>query len=383
MTMLSGGRASVGAPPVLRCASADLLKIVLVTGVIAGHVTMSWADIDAWVFDEPPVREPLLTLVKLLSVIGVMFAMALFFLIAGRFTPGSLARKGPRRFLVDRSVRLGLPLVFYVLFLAPVVAYHDEQDWADWDRGFPAFVWHMWTHPELGAAWFLLVLLLFSVGYAALRSLHPQVPRPPRPVPVRVIIVAVLIIAVASFVTRIVAPFGAERAQLVLGQAPSWIAGFVLGVLSTERGWFGRMPEELSRWLFRVAWLSALGVVTVFGIASTGGDAAVDRLGGGGTWQSFVLLVFEAPLVVATSLWLYDVCRRRIRREGPLLGGLSRAAFAAYLVHEVVAVYAVVATQHVALPREIEWLAAAVLAVTGSFALAALLVRLPGVRRVL
>jgi peptidoglycan/LPS O-acetylase OafA/YrhL len=65
-----------------------------------------------------------------------------------------------------------------------------------------------------------------------------------------------------------------------------------------------------------------------------------------------------------------------------MLKRLSRAAFAAYLVHEVVAVYAVVATQHVQLPREVEWLAAVSLAVVGSFVLAGLLVRLPGVRRV-
>jgi surface polysaccharide O-acyltransferase-like enzyme len=382
MTVLSGGRTAVSAPPPSRCPSADLLKVVLVTGVIAGHVTMSWADIDAWVFDEPPVREPLLSTLKVLAVIGVMFAMALFFMIAGVFTPGALVRKGTRRFLADRSVRLGLPLVFYVLFLAPVVAYHDEQDWAGWDRGFPAFTWHMWTHPELGAAWFLLVLLVFSALYAVLRSLRPRVERPPSPTPAPVIVVAVLLVAATSYAIRIVAPFGEERLQLVLGQGPSWVTGFVLGVAGAERGWFDHLPADLSRVLLRVASVSALGVVGVFGLASTGGDTAIDRLGGKGTWQSFVLLVFEAPFVVATSLWLYDVSRRRVRRLGPMLKRLSRAAFAAYLVHEVVAVYAVVATQHVQLPREVEWLAAVSLAVVGSFVLAGLLVRLPGVRRV-
>lgn len=96
-----------------RYAYADSLKVVLVAGVIVGHITMSWSGIHAWVLEEPPVREPLLTVIKLAAVIGTMFAMALFFLIAGAFTPGSLDRKGLRTFVTARTLRLGPPVVFF------------------------------------------------------------------------------------------------------------------------------------------------------------------------------------------------------------------------------------------------------------------------------
>lgn len=95
-----------------RCAYADNLKVVLVAGVIVAHVTMAWTGVGTWVFDEPHVREPLLTIATLLAVVGSLFGMALFFLIAGVFTPRSLARKGLGRFLADRAVRLGVPMVF-------------------------------------------------------------------------------------------------------------------------------------------------------------------------------------------------------------------------------------------------------------------------------
>jgi len=65
-----------------------------------------------------------------------------------------------------------------------------------------------------------------------------------------------------------------------------------------------------------------------------------------------------------------------------LLREMSRAAFAAFIVHQVVAFGAVVATRHVSWPPEVEYLAAAALAVIGSFGIGALLVRLPGVSRI-
>jgi peptidoglycan/LPS O-acetylase OafA/YrhL len=62
---------------------------------------------------------------------------------------------------------------------------------------------------------------------------------------------------------------------------------------------------------------------------------------------------------------------------------MGRAAFAAYLLHQVVLIGTVLATRHVGWPPELEWLAATALAVIGSFGIGALFVRLPGVSHVL
>ncbi|MGB8380337.1 MAG: acyltransferase [Dermatophilaceae bacterium] len=117
-------------------AYADNLKVVLVAGVIVAHVTMVWtATQGAWVFNEPPVREPLLTLLRLLSIVGVLFGMPLFFLVAGMFTPGSLERKGLRRFAVDRTIRLLLPSLFFVLVFTPPIEFVDPQN-EGWTQGY-------------------------------------------------------------------------------------------------------------------------------------------------------------------------------------------------------------------------------------------------------
>ncbi|HEX6576864.1 MAG TPA: acyltransferase [Jiangellaceae bacterium] len=376
------------APPVVaqtktrRHAYADNLKVLLVAGVIAGHVTMAWTANEAWVLDEPPVREPLLTLLNLVALVGVLFAMATFFLIAGSFTPRSLERKGPRRFVVDRMVRLGVPLAFYLLALAPLVEYADS-DFEGWDHGFPAFVLHIWRHPAPGPMWFLEVLLLFSFAYVVVRTVRPIPTAASTPMRARNLLAIGLFVAITSFAIRIVAPFGEEVVQdLYLGQTPAWVAGFTLGIVGAERGWFDRISPATSRWLFRIAWSAVAGVVTVVSVTvgAMGGD--IDDFFGGGTWQSLVLALLEGALVVAMPLWLFDAFRRRVHHQGQLMRTMSRAAFAAFVVHQVVAVGVVLATRYVSWPPEVEFVVAAALAVIVSFGIGALLVRLPGVSRI-
>ena len=366
-------------PP--RHAYADNLKVLLVAGVIVGHVTMAWTVNEAWVLDEPPVREPLLTLLNLGALVGVLFAMAAFFVIAGAFTPRSLESKGLRRFLTDRTLRLGVPLVFYLLVLAPLVEYVDS-DFAGWNQGFPAFVTYTWRHPAPGPMWFLEVLLLFSVVYAVVRTVLPRRTTAPTPMRARYLLAAGLFVAVTSYAIRVVAPLGEEVIEdIYLGQAPAWITGFTIGIVGAERGWFDRISPATSRRLFQIAWSAVAGVVIVVAVTVGAMGAYVDEFFGGGTWQSLVLAVLEGALVVAMPLWLFDVFRRRVNHQGRLMRTMSRAAFAAFVVHQVVAIGAVLATRYVSWPPEVEFPAAAALAVIGSFGIGALLVRLPGVSR--
>ena len=224
---------------------ADNLKVLLVVGVIVGHATMAWTGVGDWVFDEPHVREPMLSILILMSVVGALFAMPLFFLVAGAFTPASLQRKGLRRFLIDRIVRLGLPMIFFIIFLSPIIEYVDPGS-AGWDKGFGAFALHIWWPPAPGPTWFLGVLLVFSIGYAVVRAVWPSrttgVTRPR----IWQLAAAAGIVALVSYVVRFAVPLGVEVWRLALGQAPAWLTGFTLGVLGGERGWFNPIDPSIA-----------------------------------------------------------------------------------------------------------------------------------------
>lgn len=346
--------------------------------MIVGHATLAWTGVGVWVLREPQVREPLLSVLVLLAVVGALFAVPLFFLLAGLFTPQSLERKGLRRFLIDRTLRLAIPMLFFVIFLSPVVEYVDADN-AGWDRGFGPFIFEIWWPPAPGPTWFLGVLLLFSIAYAVIRALWPRRPTAVGRLSVWNLATMAAAIALASFAVRLVVPIGVEVARLALGQAPAWIGGFTLGVIGSERGWFLPLDPSISRWARRTAWTAVTACIVFVGAGIATG-AAMEDFSGGGTWQSLVVAGLEGIIVVTMSLWLIDLFHRRFDHQGPLAREMSRAAYATFVIHQVVLVWLVLATRLIPWPPEIEYLSAAVIGVVASFGVGSALIRIPGLR---
>ncbi len=362
-----------------RSAWADNLKIILVAGVIVGHTTMAWTGVGNWVLREPPVREPLLTLLTFLSALGALFAMPLFFLIAGYFTPGSLERKGFRCFVEDRAVRLLLPMLAFVLLLSPPIEYVDDSN-IGWTGGFWEFVPEIWWPPAPGPTWFLGVLFAFSVAFAALRTLRPP-PETVRPLRLSLLLALAIPLAVSMYFIRTQAPLGEEVWRLAVAQSPGWVAGFALGVLAKERGGVPLGPS-LGRQTRSVGWLAMGGAVAVMGAAAARGTD-LELFLGNGTWQSAVLSAVEGVILVTVPLWLVDLFWRRVDRQGRLCRVLGRAAFGGFLVHQGVLVALIVGVRLLYWPPEAAYVTVSTLGVAVSFGVGWLLTRVPGISRIL
>jgi fucose 4-O-acetylase-like acetyltransferase len=96
--------------------------------------------------------------------------MGFFFFLAGYFTPASLERKGYARFIGDRFLRLGLPLLAFGLLLGPLTA--AIVNYAQGDGFWLVFPW-LWRHREFinGPLWFAQALLIFSLAYCVWRAI--------------------------------------------------------------------------------------------------------------------------------------------------------------------------------------------------------------------
>jgi hypothetical protein len=362
-----------------RYGHVDNLKVVLVAAVIVGHATMAWTGLGEWVLEEPHLREPFLSIISLF-LIGAMFGMALFFFIAGMFTPGSLARKGLGRFLADRSMRLGLPMIFFVLVLSPLVEYYDTDN-VGFEGSFWDFTLEIWWPPAPGPTWFLGVLLLFSTIYAVARSFYPRRSDSSTALRGSHLFMAAGVVAVLSYGVRFVAPFGEEQWRLSLSQSPGWVVGFALGILAAERGWLTRLAPSMVRLARRMA-VAGLASAVLVVAGSSVLDIEFEQFAGGGTWHSLVLAVIEAALVVSMPLWLIDVFRRRFHHQGAVLRTMSRAAFAAFVVHQLILVGLILAIRVTPWPPEVEYLLVSALAVAGSFLVGSWVVRIPGISRI-
>jgi len=103
-----------------RNAGLDALRACLTLLVVFHHCAITYGALGGWYYHEvaagPSVESALLTL---FCAINQAFFMGLFFFLAGYYTPRSIDRKGAARFLADRLLRLGLPLLVYGLLIAP------------------------------------------------------------------------------------------------------------------------------------------------------------------------------------------------------------------------------------------------------------------------
>jgi fucose 4-O-acetylase-like acetyltransferase len=365
--------------PTPRTAWADNLKVVLVAGVIAAHATMAWTGLGTWVFEEPPVREPLLTVLTLVTAVVSLFGLPLFFLLAGYFTPRSLERKGSRRFLTDRALRLLVPMVAFIVLLSPWIEFVDPDN-SGWSQGFWAFVPHVLWPPAPGPTWFLGVLFVLSVGYAGVRAVWPRRRSDPRPLRLWHLLALAALVAIASWTIRLGVPMGEERWHLAVAQSPGWLAGFVIGILAAQRSWLPLEPG-LARRVRHVAWAAI--VLSVVAIAVSGPlGYAMELYLGGVTWQSGLLAAIEGVIITTASLWVVDLFQRRFDRQGPLARQLARSAFAAFLVHQGVLVGLVLGSREVGAAPEVSYVAVASTGIAISFLVGWLLTKVPGVRRI-
>jgi fucose 4-O-acetylase-like acetyltransferase len=362
------------APARPRRAYLDNLKVVLVVAVIVGHVLITYADVGTWAYRETSVNDAFLIPAALVVALGSLFAMGVFFLIAGLMTPGPLVRKGPALFLRDRALRLALPFLVFLLLLYPAVKWMGE-------RAAQPLDWYLRAQLrdlDPGPLWFVLALLLFSVGYVAWRQLRPR-SRDQRPMGPLVLVGLAAAIAAATFVTRLWFPIDSRQVfELHVWQWPQCIGMFVLGIACAEHGWLQPVPRRTRRWAGVGAIVGLLAIVGAFAI----GRDSIEPFEGGTGWQAVLVAVCEGVLAVGLAVWLLGFFQAHADRAGRFGRAMGRAAFGAYVLQAavVIGVAVLLAPWHAA--PEIKFLVVAPVAVAGSFGLAWLLTRIPGVRRV-
>jgi glucans biosynthesis protein C len=361
---------------------ADNLRIAIIVGMIVTHVATAYLiDID-WYYMERTAGDAAEMLGWALVGIGALFGMGLLFLVAGLFTPRSLTRKGPRRFAVDRLVRLGIPLLVYVFVIDLVTDLVGYRGMGGTDAPIP-YVARWWREDaDLGPAWFVAVLLAFSLVYAAWRSWRPSPVRDREQLSARVLLVTGVGIGVSTFVVRLVWPFlSGEVFGLTLWELPQMVAMFTLGVLAGERGWFdGPLDERLRRRCGLAAVAGGL-MTPIVAVVVVIGDP--EPLLGGLAPPALVMPTLEAILAVGLSVWVMEWFRRHGNRAGTVGRKLGRSSYATYLIHPPVVVACSLLLRGLPIPAELKFVIVAALAVPAAFGLGHLLTRWPPLRRIL
>ncbi|NUR92999.1 MAG: acyltransferase [Nonomuraea sp.] len=342
-----------------RLLAVDNLRIVLTVMVVLHHAAVTYGNIPVWFYTEP-AKDPSGALLDILVVVDQSFFMGFFFMISGFFTPGSVDRKGTRPFIRDRLIRLGIPLLVFLLVLRPIVllplyyAYGAPPFWG--------FYFQTW---DPGPMWFVEVLIVLAVGYALWR---PRISDQPGVLRGRTIVAFALGLSVVTWLWRFLVPTGTMIPILGLPTPdflPQYVSFFAVGLVAYRRGWYA----TLSR---RAGWVAAAaaGVVTVALLPLTEHSELARA-----AWES----TFAVSVVVALTV----LFRQRFNKQRAFGRFLSAQAFTVYIIHPLVLVFVAVLMRGWQAPAIAKFAVLAAIALPVCWGLAYLVRKLPGARRIL
>src|SRR6266404_5881782 len=146
----------------------DNLRWVMIVLVVSMHAAVTYSHVGSWYFMEDPKPE-LATLAGFATyqIFLQAFFMGFLFLIAGYFVPAAFDRKGLWKFLADRTVRLGIPSLFFMLVIQPVTVYwlmreFAQPSWPSLSQAYGPYLSSGRFLSGSGPMWFTLALLFLA-----------------------------------------------------------------------------------------------------------------------------------------------------------------------------------------------------------------------------
>ncbi len=366
----------------------DRLRSVMTALVILHHTAITYGGAGGWFWREIETSAaPSSVLLTLFCATNQAYFMGFFFLLAGYFTPAALERKGYARFIGDRFLRLGLPLLAFGLVLGPLTA--AIVTLAQGDGFWPTIV-SLWQRKQFinGPLWFAQALLIFSLVYCAWRSVFgsPLAPsqRKPRPVPASPWwLVSALGTAAAALAIRQFAPVGENVFGLQLGYFAGYIFLFAVGIAAWQHDWLRQLTWKQSRaWIITlvIAW-PCLPVGIAVADAIKGGPGK-SNFSGGFSWTAILYALWE-PFVAwgLIAAWLL-VFRQRMNQSSSFWSWLNRRAYAVYIIHPPILVGIALLLHGWGAPALVKFGVTGVLTCVACWLASDPLVRLPGVRSI-
>jgi hypothetical protein len=244
-----------------------------------------------------------------------------------------------------------------------------------------------WHWPSLyGHLWFLGHLLVYAFAYAAWRAWRGSARSPLSPAAgnPRNLWWIVAGPTVVSALVRSVFPqdrwvFVGIPAEVM--HLPQYVTLFALGIVAARIGWLEQVPSRVGRiWLLAGLVAAALAYITVLMVPPGLPRAIPDP---GLSWNTWKLALWEAVVCVGLSVGLIVLFRDRLAAASRLTRELSASSYAVYIVHILIVVSFQLTVAESDLPPTLKFLYVTAAAWVCSFAVASVLRRLPGTRRVL
>jgi len=359
----------------------DNLRIFLISLVVLLHLNITYGAPGDWYYNESEAGFPEIIPQAMFNITNQAFFMGMFFFISAFFTAASLKRKSTGKFLKDRLVRLGIPLIVYFFLLSSLTNYIKWRFIENNEMPYLQFITYRSTW-GFGPMWFVEALLIFTLLYLFIRTIKFSVRL--RFPGTKTIFISAIIVGILQFLIRIWLPVGWSQ-PFTNFQFPfflQYIFLFIFGVIAFQNNWLESVSFEMGKRYFifaQVMILIILPLLLYFGGKENGIDSFVGR----GTWQSFSWAVWEQVVGFTLIIGLFGLFKKYFNSQGKLARGLSASAYGVYILHPpiIVGISAVFVSWN--FPQLAKFIILAPVALIICFLIALLLKQIPIIKKII
>lgn len=362
---------------------ADNLRVFLIALVLLVHMAITYGSpVGSWYYQEGVLSMPSGAIyVALLGLIQAFF-MGLLFLLSGYFTPPAYDRKGHGRFLRDRLIRLGTPMVAFLGFVEPAVDYVVALANGTFQGSFLSF-YATYIFFGYGILWFILALLFFAFAYAGWRRVKPE-PTKPRSLPKNTLIAAfALLLGLVSFAVRLVFPVGYYSPLFSFQYCffTQYIALFIVGLIAYRSNWLMTIPKKTGKLWSAIA----IALIPVFAVlfAPTLLTGGMTSIWGGLHWQAFAYALWEQLFGIAVMISLVVWFREKVNFQNGIMKALSDSSYTAYIIQVPILVLLALSFQSLQLPLLVKFAIVSPIGISLCFLCAYFVRKIPKADRVL
>jgi len=322
----------------------DNIKTLFSILVIFQHARVTYGGTGWWYYIEPVPVDPFSVIsFILLSSIGGFFQaslMGLFFLMGGYFTPISYDRKGIQSFWKERLLRLGIPVLLYILVINPIMIY-SLSALGLYPHQLPEGIIGFLTF--FGPMWFLVVLLIFTVGYTLWRqitkidSIQQRIPKEFSIPKYLYLFLLALGLGFGTFLVRIFFSIDEFPLGLPIPFIFQYTMMFSAGVIIVRYDWIKKMTKSnVKVWVIII--VAAFVLFFLYAIPSLGFDTDYSVVMGGFNLHALLFALVENIICIGMIFVLLKIFYAKFNKQGKILQNLSSSAFYIYLIHPPVLV---------------------------------------------
>ncbi|AJA47086.1 hypothetical protein CPAST_c09860 [Clostridium pasteurianum DSM 525 = ATCC 6013] len=364
----------------------DNIRLIMIIIVVLVHTSVTYSGIGSWYYVE---NKSVDTVSKVIFAIFNTFSQAYFmgflFLIAGYFIPKAYDKKGAGKFIKNRLVRLGIPVIIYIFVIHPFIEYFImgvflHKPVQAFNQYYINYIKPVGFLGNTGPLWFAFALLIFTLFYDFVREAYKQ--------PVKLIkykkypshfsiILTIILISSFNFVVRIFAPIGTSIMNMQLCFFSQYVVLFIIGILACKNNWFSNLPYK-----FGVFWLKiglVLGLLLWILIMLFTGplDGKEYVILGGFYWQSAVYAFWEQLVCAGMCLGLIVIFRDKFNYQGKVVNFLSQNAFGVYVFHAPILIVISLLIKNIHLYPVIKFIIAALIVLPITFTFSYIIRKVP------